>query len=138
MNDGFEYIRRLCDHAVEGPWSVVDISCMGYHNLYGVSDGGGGYIIPPEEENSPYNMEFVAASRELIPKLLDAAKVLDTIVQNYKAMRNFHGFLDQAINFGVAEEILDKLRRYGDCTGVVSSVDKEKGHIVISSPQDAK
>lgn len=107
MNDGFEYIHRLCDEALSGPWVVTEIKLMGYkgyYSVYGVSDSEGRPLIKPIEENYLHNMEFVAASRELVPQLLEAVKALDTIVQNY-------GVFDQSFKFDIAGEILDKLRR---------------------------
>lgn len=67
-------LEELCEKAMEGPWEYRSYpNCLIEHHVQQVMGPHMTYTIATPAHSSPgtrYNMEFIAASRAAIPKLI--------------------------------------------------------------------
>lgn len=79
-------IERLCLEATPGPWKIwgMDVLC----DPIGNSDLNDGKLIAktfdPYRGERTYNTHFIAASRTLMPKLLEVAKQAKQLIQRHE------------------------------------------------------
>lgn len=104
-----EEIEKLCDQATPGPWTeqtsrkYMDFGC--YESIPGVIGWSThvGYCRDKEVKQVDADSKFIAASRELMPKLLAVAKAARLVGYYTDHMRddedNSHGLteLDRAL-----------------------------------------
>ena len=93
-----EQIRELCNKATEGPWEVKDSTWIVNHPALehvGIADmGGEGWIgiisVRPraEEADIEDDAAFIAAARELVPRLLERAQKADARIVDLVAARD--------------------------------------------------
>ncbi len=71
-------IRKLCDEATPGPWHLAREEMSVRSDSVGKAICGLGYLMEMEESVGvePSDCKFIAAARELIPKLLAVAEAV--------------------------------------------------------------
>ena len=92
LPDYLTHLEKLCEGATEGPWTKVTVGSK--HETLGISTGRawsrGGRVAVAD---LPEDQEFIAASRQALPRLI---KIVRAAVEVVEAAKAYQAMVDQA------------------------------------------